>query len=106
MRRAAYVALVITVTIWIVFCGTVLVLLLLEQMGIVSSPGPQLNHSIRYNLDEYSDTKLVNELLSRTLKRQELLCDYCNQSPNEPNCKFPERHKVVDQPHWKIERTK
>lgn len=45
-------------------------------------------------LDEYSEERLLQELLERAKSREQGLCDYCNREPSTPSCKFPERHSM------------
>lgn len=48
------------------------------------------------DLDEYSEERLLNELLRRSKARSLGYCDYCGRDLGlEPVCRFPERHTPV-----------
>ena len=45
------------------------------------------------DLDEMSDEKLKEELLTRSSRRNAGYCDYCNRRGDTSPCNFPDRHK-------------
>lgn len=44
------------------------------------------------DLADYRDGELRIELERRSVSRADGLCDYCRRSPNEPPCRYPDRH--------------
>jgi hypothetical protein len=56
------------------------------------------------DLDEYTETELLDELVSRAAAREAGKCDYCGRPRCvPPSCRFPERHGPV--PDLGAERT-
>lgn len=52
------------------------------------------------DLDEYTESQLIEEVARRQGARLVGLCDYCGRSFNAvPPCKFPNRHKGVGNTH-------
>lgn len=46
------------------------------------------------DLDEYSQEQLEHELERRRKAQEANKCDYCGRSPDQPACRFPERHQA------------
>lgn len=47
------------------------------------------------DLDEYSELRMLEELLHRAKRREQGLCDYCGRRGDLPPCKFPDRHRLA-----------
>lgn len=46
-----------------------------------------------FDLDDASDTTLIDELRRRVDERSAGKCDYCHRALNsQPSCRFPDRH--------------
>jgi hypothetical protein len=45
------------------------------------------------DLDEYATDELLVELVRRADLRKRGLCDYCERKPEEPPCRFHDRHR-------------
>ena len=45
------------------------------------------------DLEEMREEELREEIKRREQAHRDGLCDYCNHSPAEPTCRFPERHQ-------------
>lgn len=53
-----------------------------------------MNMSYPRDLDEIPTAELEQELLRRRVSQGNNLCDYCGRPPNEPACRFPDRHEL------------
>lgn len=48
------------------------------------------------DLDEYEETRLIEELKRRIKLQERGMCDYCERVSDTPPCKFPDRHSRSD----------
>lgn len=47
------------------------------------------------HLSEYTDGELLRELHERARRRHVGICDYCGLRADDPECRFPERHRMA-----------